>query len=163
MRLTEEQKQAIIADAVKRMQAITDDPLDDRDDLYPYEDEMGRCYNHGSCSLATTIEEICEDNGIPGIEPEFSDICISLECEGEAYFHDSYDPGDYWTPPSGGIELDEFEFCATDLYVEIDVYNEATEEYESIEVSEDELKEMVDAINAEAAVTREPRKTETKE
>lgn len=127
MKLTQEQKQAIIDDAANRLEAIADDPLDGRDDLDMYEDEYGRCYNSGSCSMAGTIEEICYDDGIPGIAPADSDICINLEYDGTAYYHDSYDSGDYWTPPSGGIELDDLELYATSLYVEIDVLNEATD------------------------------------
>lgn len=159
MRLTEEQKQAIIADAAKHLEKIAEDPLDGRDDLDLDEDEYGRCYNRGTCSLCGTYEEICEEDGIPGILPEESEIYISMEYDGTAYFHDEYDPGDYWTPPSGGIELDDFDLHAISLSVEIDVLNKDTDEYESVEVSDEELNEMMDAINSIAGVERKPRKS----
>lgn len=159
MKLTEEQKQAIIKEASDRLSAIADDPLDGRDDLELDEDDYGRSYDKGSCSLAGEIEELCLGNGISGIDPANSEIYINLEYDGTAYYHDDYDPGDYWTPPSGGIELDDFELFATALYVGIDVLNEEADEYETIEVSEDEIKEMLDAINEIAGVSLRPRKS----
>lgn len=159
MRLTEEQKQAIIKAAADKLSIIADDPLDGRDDLELDEDEYGRCYNRGYCSLNGEIDEICEEEGIPGIDPANSEICISLEYDGSADFHDDYDPGDYWTPPSGGIELDDYDIALTSLYVDIDVLNEETDEYETIEVSEEEINEMIDAINEISGIERRPHKS----
>lgn len=147
--LTEEQIQAIIADATEKLQHIADTAMEDDDPDY-YEDERGNCYNHGSNSLSGDIEEICY-YGLPGIDPDNCDIYITASYDGSCDWTDTYDPGDYWTPPCGGIEVDKVEVYLTDIDIEISIYDEETEESTDIEISEDVKKRIIDEVNKNVA------------
>lgn len=147
MKLTEEQVQAIIDDVVSKIEAIKEDPCDgDYSDLECYEDELGRPYNFGSHSYETELEEVCID-GLPGIDSDESDIYITATCYVDMLFHDDYDPGDYWTPPSGGIEIDEVNASVSKIEIEISVLNHETDEYEDIEITEEQKVEIVNKVN----------------
>lgn len=151
MKLTEEQVQAIVDDIVSKMEAIIEDPCDgDYSDFECYEDEYGRCSNYGSHTLKETMEEICID-GLPGIHAD--DIYIVADYTVEIDFHDDYDPGDYWTPPGGGIELDKVEAYVNDVDVEISVLNQETDEYEDVEVTEEQMKSIVERVNEKICPT----------
>lgn len=147
--LTEEQIQAIIDDAAAKLQNIADSAMEDEDPDY-YEDDYGHCYNHGSNSLSGEIEEICYD-GLPGIGPDNSDIYISASYDGDCQWTDTYDSGDYWTPPSGGIEVDSVDVYLTDIDIEISIYDEETEDYTDVEISEDVKKRIIDEVNKKVA------------
>lgn len=144
MKLTDEQKQAIIEDTAARMSDIIDDIDCSEFDLY--EDDYGRCYNHGSTTIDGELEEICID-GLPGVSADDSDICITAKYECRCCYHDDYDPGDYWTPPSGGMELDSAEPYITDIEIDISVYNPETGDYDTVEVSEEDMKFIIDELN----------------
>ena len=147
MRLTEEQIQAIIDDVVSKMQGVIDDPFNgDYSDLECYEDEYGHCYYFGSQSIESELEEICLD-GLPGIAPDYADIYITATYWGDVSFYDDYDPGDYWTPPAGGIEIDKVDVCVKDIDIEIDVYNQETDEYEAVDVLQDDKDRIVKTVN----------------
>lgn len=148
--ITEEQIQAIIADTADKLQAVIDEPIRDESDLDYYEDEYGHCYNSGSKSLEGELEEICYE-GLPGIDNDSADIYICASYEGECDWHDDYDPGDYWTAPGGGIEVDSVEAYITDIDIEISVYDEATEEYVGVEVSEEIKQRIIDEVNKKVA------------
>lgn len=153
MKLTDEQSQAIIDDIVSKMEVIIDDPCDgDYSDFECYEDEDGRCYNHGSHSIKSVFEEICID-GLPGIPANDSDIYITASYAVDMSFHDDYDPGDYWTPPSGGIELDEVVAKVSEIEIEISVLNHETDEYENVEVSEMQKQLIVEKVNEKICPT----------
>lgn len=147
MKLTEEQIQAIIDDVVSKMEDVIDDPCNgDYSDLDFYEDDMGHCYNFGSHSYESELEEICID-GLPGIDSDESDIYITATYDVDMSFHDDYDPGDYWTPPSGGIEVDEVSVSVSKIEIEISVLNKETDEYEDIEITEEHKVEIVNKVN----------------
>lgn len=144
MNLTEIQIQAIIDDTTNKLQAIIEDPCNgDYSDLEMYEDEHGY-YPFGSKSGDYDIEEICYD-GLPGINSDYADIYITAKCSLNYSYHDDYDPGDYWTPPSGGIEIDNVEADLLDMDFEINILNPDIDDYESIEVS-NELKQRIITI-----------------
>lgn len=147
--LTEEQIQAIIKDAADKLQAIADSAMEDEEPNY-YEDDYGHCYNHGSNSLSGEIEEICYE-GLPGIGPDNSDIYITASYDGDCQWSDTYDPGDYWTPPGGGIEVDKVEVYLTDIEIEISIYDEATDESLDIEIPEDVKKRIIEEVNKKVA------------
>lgn len=144
MKLTEEQRNAIIEDVSSKLACLVEDLDCSEFDLY--EDDYGRCYNHGSTTIDGEFDEICID-GLPGVPVDDSDICITAKYECMCSYHDDYDPGDYWTPPSGGMELDSAEPCITDIDIDISVYNSETEVYDSIEVSEDDKKYILEELN----------------
>lgn len=148
MKLTDEQKLAIIEDTVSKLTDAIEDI--DCSDFEMYEDDYGRSYNHGSTTISGELEEICID-GFPGISDDDSDIYISATYECDCSYHDDYDPGDYWTPPSGGIELDTVEPYVTDIEIEIDVYNAETDEYDSIEVSKKDKEYIIAEVNKKIA------------
>ncbi len=148
MKLTEEQRNAIIEDAASRLVGILDDIDCSEFDLY--EDDYGRCYNHGSTTIDGELEEICID-GLPGVSVEESDIYITAKYECRCSYHDDYDPGDYWTPPSGGMELDSAEPCITDIEIDINVYNSETDDYDSIEVSQEDKQYIIEELNKKVA------------
>ncbi len=148
MKLTEEQKLAIIEDTSSKLADVIDDI--DCSDFEMYEDDYGRCYNHGSTTIDGELEEICLD-GLPGVSADDSDIYIVAKYECDCSYHDDYDPGDYWTPPSGGIELDSVEPSVTDIEIEIGVYNAETDDYDSIEVSEDDKEYIIEEVNKRIA------------
>jgi hypothetical protein len=104
MKLTDEQVQAIVDDIVSKMEAIIEDPCDgDYSDFECYEDEYGHCYNFGSHSIESELEEIGID-GLPGIPADDSDICISADYTVDIDFHDDYDPDEealLWLGPDG--------------------------------------------------------------
>lgn len=153
MKLTDEQVQAIVDDIVSKMEAIIEDPCDgDYSDFECYEDEYGHCYNFGSHSIESELEEIGID-GLPGIPADDSDICISADYTVDIDFHDDYDPGDYWTPPAGGIELDKVEASVSDVDIEISVLIQETDEYEDVEVSEEQRKLIVEKVNKQICPT----------
>lgn len=149
MVLTEEQIQAIIDDAAAKLQNIADSAMEDEEPNY-YEDEYGHCYNSGFNSLAGNIEEICYD-GLPGIDPDKSDIYISASYNGECQWTDTYDSGNYWTPPSGGIEVDSVDIYLTDIDIEIYISDEETEDYTDVEISEDVKKRIIEEVNKKVA------------
>ena len=64
MKLTEQQKLAIIEDISSKLAAVIDDI--DCSDFDMYEDDYGRCYDHGSTTIDGELEEICLD-GLPGV------------------------------------------------------------------------------------------------
>lgn len=147
MRLTEEQKQAIVDDVVKQMQEVIDEPNDHINEEFDYdEDDWGNSYNRGSHHFSQTLEEICVD-GIPGIDIDDSDVYVSAEFDGYLTFHDDYEPGDYWTPPSGGVEIDSIELTLKTLEIEVSILNPDNGEYEYIEVTEEEIKALIQRIN----------------
>lgn len=148
MKLTDEQKKAIIEDTASRFAHIIDDIDCSEFDLY--EDDYGRCYNHGSTTIDGELEEICID-GLPGVPADNSDICITAKYECRCSYHDDYDPGDYWTPPSGGIELDSAEPYITEIDIDISVFNKDTDDYEYIEISEEDKKFIIDELNKKVA------------
>lgn len=153
MKLTDEQVQAIVDDIVSKMEAIIEDPCNgDYSDFECYEDEYGHCYDFGSHSIESELEEICID-GLPGIPADDSDICISADYTVYIDFHDDYDPGDYWTPPGGGIELDKVKAYIEDVDVEISVLNQETDESEDVEVSEEQRKLIVEKVNEQICPT----------
>lgn len=153
MKLTDEQVQAIVDDIVSKMEAIIEDPCDgDYSDFECYEDEYGRCSDYGSHTLNETMEDICID-GLPGISKDDSDISITADYTVDIDFHDDYDPGDYWTPPGGGIELDKVEAYINDVDVEISVLNQETDEYEDVEVSDEQIKFIVAKVNEKICPT----------
>lgn len=147
--LSEEQIKAIIADATAKLQEIADSAMEDTEPNY-YEDDYGRCYNSGSNSLCGEIEEICYE-GLPGIKNDDADIYISASYDGNCEWHDDYDPGDYWTPPSGGIEVDKVEIYLAEIEIEISVYDEETDDYVDIEVSEADKKRIIEEVNKNVA------------
>lgn len=153
MKLTEEQVQAIIDDIVSKMEAIIEDPCGgDYSDFELDEDDYGHCYKTGSHTMYETLEEICLD-GLPGFSKDDSDICISAEYVVDIDFHDEYDPGDYWTPPSGDIELDEVIAKISEVEIEISVLNHKTDEYEDVEVSDKQKQIIVEKVNEKICPT----------
>lgn len=66
-----------------------------------------------------------------------SEIVIGFSFSTEASFNYSYDPGDYWTPPSADSEVDEIETELVAMYVEGDVFEQDAE-----------LKEMISKFMA---------------
>lgn len=153
MKPTEEQVQAIIADTANKLQSIIDDPCGgDYSDFECYEDELGHCYNSGSHSTEGEIEEICYD-GLPGINSDDADIYILAKYDAYISFHDDYDPGDYWTPPSGGIEIDEVEITISSMEFEVSVYNSTTNEYEEIEFSPKLIEHIIDKVHERCGIT----------
>lgn len=162
MRLTDEQKQSIVDDIVKQMQEVIDEPNDHIEEEFEYdEDDWGRCCNYGSHIFSRVLENICKD-GIPGIDSETSNIGICVEYDGYLTFHDDYDPGDYWTPPSGGIEIDSVELTLQSLEVDISVLNPVTGEYEDLDVSEDEVETLKKSISSKIVNRPERRKSSKK-
>lgn len=162
MRLTDEQKQSIVDDIVKQMQEVIDEPNDHIEEEFEYdEDDSGRCYNHGSHHFSRVLEEICAD-GIPGIDSDTSEIGIYVEYDGYLTFHDEYDPGDYWTPPSGDIEFDSVELTLQSLEIDISVLNPESGEYEDFEVSKDEVDNMKKSISSKIVNRPERRKSSKK-
>lgn len=153
MKLTDEQVQAIVDDIVSKMEAIIEDPCDgDYSDFECYEDEEGHYYKFGSHTSYGQLEEICLE-GLPGIPADDNDIFITADYTAEIDFHDDYDPGDYWTPPSGGIELDKVEAQIDDIDFEISVLNQETDEYEDVEVPEEVKKFIIEKVNKQICPT----------
>lgn len=153
MELTKEQIQAIIDDIVSKMEAVIENPCNgDYSDLECYEDDYGHCYDFGSHSFESELEEICID-GLPGISKDDSDICITASYDVDLSFHDDYDPGDYWTPPAGGIEIDEVRASISKVDIDISVFNKETEDYEEIKVSEKQKKYIIDKVNEKICPT----------
>lgn len=148
MKLTAEQILAIIEETSSMLANAIDDI--DCSEFEMYEDDYGRSYSHGSTTIDGELEEICID-GLPGISAEDSDIYISANYECDCSYHDDYDPGDYWTPPSGGIELDSAEAYITDIDIDISVYNAETDEYDSIEVSKEDREYIIEQVNKQVA------------
>lgn len=148
MRLTKEQILAIIEDTSSKLEGAIEDI--DCSDFEMYEDEYGHCYNHGSTTIDGELEEICMD-GLPGVPEDDSDIYISASYECNCSYHDDYDPGDYWTPPSGGVELDSAEAYITDIDIDISVYNADTDEYDPIEVSKEDREYIIEQVNKKVA------------
>ncbi len=152
MKPTEEQVQAIIADTANKLQAIIDDPCGgDYSDFECYEDDLGHCYNSGYHSTEGEIEEICYE-GLPGINSDDADIYILAKYDANISFHDDYDPGDYWTPPTGGIEIDEVEVAISSMEFDVSVYNSATDEYEEIEFSPKLIKRIIDNVHERCGI-----------
>ena len=152
MELTEEQIQAIIEDTANKVAGIVDNPCGgDYSEFQCYEDECGHVYPNGSYSEDSEIEEICYD-GLPGIDPMESDIFITAKYSMELSFHDDYDPGDYLTPPAGGIEIDDIDVRIYDMVFEIDVLNHDTDEYESIEISKEIKDRIINEVNKRVGV-----------
>lgn len=143
MKITEDQIKAIIEDATSQLLAVIDEPCD-CSDLQCEEDEYGRCYPYCSGYLEGDLEEICID-GLAGIED--GDVCIYATYDGSYSYHDDYDPGDYWTPPSGGWELDDCEAYLTSITIELSVYNPTTDEYEDVEVSQEVCDRIIEEVN----------------
>lgn len=143
--LSEEQIKAIIADAAEKLNAIAEEPISDYDSLDYDEDDYGRSYNRGTESLCGEIEEICYE-GLPGIS-EDSDIYICASYEGSCDWHDDYDPGDYWTAPSGGIEIDSVDVYLTDIDIEITMLDEESGEYVDVEISEEVKERIINEVN----------------
>ncbi len=147
MTLTEEQIQAIIDDAVLKLQTAIDDMYEgDYSDFEYYEDEEGHCYDFGSHTCKGTLEEICLDT-LPGINKDESDISITADYCLDIDFHDDYDPGDYWTPPAGGIEIDKVEAYITEIDIDIEILNPQSGEYESIEIPESLVTRIIKDAN----------------
>lgn len=152
MKPTEEQIQAIIADTANKLQAIINDPCGgDYSDFECYEDDLGHCYNYGYHSIEGEIEEICYD-GLPGINSDDADIYIIAKYDAYISFHDDYDPGDYWTPPSGGIEIDEVEVAISSMEFEVSVYDSATDEYEVIDFSPKLIERIIDNVHERCGI-----------
>lgn len=152
MKPTEEQVQAIIADTANKLQSIIDDPCgDDYSDFECYEDDLGHCYNYGYHSIEGEIEEICYD-GLPGINSDDADIYIIAKYDAYISFHDDYDPGDYWTPLSGGIEIDEVEVAISSMEFEVSVYDSATDEYEVIDFSPKLIERIIDNVHERCGI-----------
>lgn len=155
MTLTEEQVQAIIDDIVSKMEDVIDNPCNgDYSDLECYEDEYGRRYSHGSQCIESELEEICFD-GLPGINPEYSDIYITAGYCADISFHDDYDPGDYWTPPSGGIEIDEVCASVTDVKIEISVLNRESDKYEAVKITNEQKMLILERVNDKICPSKE--------
>lgn len=155
MTLTEEQVQAIIDDIVSKMEDVIDNPCNgDYSDLECYEDEYGRCYSHGSQCIESELEEICFD-GLPGINPEDSDIYITAGYCADISFHDNYDPGDYWTPPSGGIEIDGVCASVTDVKIEISVLNRESDKYEAVKITNEQKMHILERVNDKICPSKE--------
>lgn len=153
MRLTEEQIQAIIDDMVSKMEGVIEDPCNgDYSDFECYEDDYGRSYDFGSHCFESELEEICID-GLPGIPADDADIYITAKYSADVSFHDDYDPGDYWTPPSGGIEIDEVDASVYDIVIEIDVYNQDTDEYDAIEIPQEVIDRIEKSVNEKICAT----------
>lgn len=147
MRLTEEQIQAIISDTADKLYALAEDPCNgDYSDLDFYEDDEGRCYSYGSKYCEREIEEICI-NGLPGISPENSDIIISATCGLDFSYHDDYDAGDYWTPLSGGIEIDSVDIELLDMEFEINVPAHVTNEYVCVDIPKEVKQRIITEVN----------------
>lgn len=144
MKLTDEQRNAIIEDVSSKLASLIEDIDCSEFDLY--EDDYGRCYNHGCTTIDGELEEICID-GLPGVSADDSDICITAKYECVCSYHDDYDPGDYWTPPSGGMELDSAEPYITEIEIDINVYNADIDDYDSIEVSEEDKEFILEELN----------------
>lgn len=152
MKPTEEQVQAIIADTANKLQAIIENPCGgDYSNFECYEDELGHCYDHGTHYTDGEIEEICCD-GLPGINSNDADIYILAKYDANISFHDDYDPGDYWTPPSGGIEIDEVEVAISSMEFDVSVYNSATDEYEEIEFSPKLIERIIDKVHERCGI-----------
>lgn len=147
--LTEEQIKAIIADATAKLQKVADTAMEDDEPNY-YEDDYGHCYSSGSNNLSGELEEICYE-GLPGIDADNSDIFITASYDGDCDWRDTYDSGDYWTPPSGGIEVDKVEVYLTEIEIEISVYDKECDDYIDIEVSEDVKKRIIKEVNKNVA------------
>ncbi|MDE6007721.1 MAG: hypothetical protein K2G90_00760 [Muribaculaceae bacterium] len=162
MRLTDVQKQAIIDDIVKQMQEVIDEPNDHVEEEFEYdEDDWGRCYKHGSHHFSRVLEEICLD-GIPGIDSDTSEVGICVEYDGYLTFHDEFEPGDYWTPPSGGIEIDSIELTLQSLAIDITILNQDSGEYEDLDISEGEIEAMKKSISSKIVNRPERRKSSRK-
>lgn len=146
MNLTEVQIQAIIDDTTNKLQAIIDNPCNgDYSNLEMYEDEHGY-YPFGSKNSDIEIDEICY-NGLPGVDSDNADIYIVAKCNLSYSYHNDYDHGDYWTPPSGGIEIDNVEADLLDMDFEINVLNPDINDYESIEVSTELKQRIITIVN----------------
>lgn len=162
MRLTEEQKNTIVDEIVKQMQEVIDDPENHVEEEFEFdEDDYGRTRRSGSHYFSRVLEEICAD-GLPRIDSENSEIGICVEYDGYLTFHDDYDAGDYWTPPSGGIEIDSIELTLQSLEIEIYVFNPETDGYEEIEVTEKEITTLKDTITSKIKNRPERRKSSQK-
>lgn len=147
MKLTDEQIQAIIEDTAHKLELFISDPCDgDYSDLECYEDENGNCYDFGTHSFTYELEEICYD-GLPGIDSDNADIFITAIVCADLSFHDDYDPGDYYTPPSGGIELDRVDAFISDIDIEINVINPMNNEYERMEVTSEVKDSILKTVN----------------
>lgn len=155
MALTKEHVQAIIDDIVSKMEDVIDNPCNvDYSGLECYEDEYGRCYSHGSQCIESVLDEICLD-GLPGINPEDSDIYITASYCADISFHDDYYPGDYWTPSSGGIEIDEVCASVTDVEIEISVLNRESDKYEAVEITNEQKMLILEQVNDKICSSKE--------
>lgn len=147
MKLTEKQANVIIDDIVSKLKEVISQPCNgDYSNLECYEDDEGHCYNFGTYCYEDELEEICI-NGFPGIDPDISDIFISAKYNVDMSFHDSYEPGDYWTPPSGGIEIDEVNAYVSEITIEIDIFNQETDKYEHIAVLPEMKAYIIKKVN----------------
>jgi hypothetical protein len=141
--LSEEQIAFIIADAKQKLEALIEDPVSDGEGLEGYEDEEGHCYPY--CSGSDDLEvELCMD-GIPGLDD--ADVFALAYMHVDYSYADTYDSGDYWTPPSGGWELQDSDGWMDRLDLEISSYNPETEEYENIEISDELKQRIINAVN----------------
>lgn len=152
MRLTEEQKMAIIIAACKEFDTILENAIEDRDDLEfdfkGYDRNGEEVYsNHGRSPLYNDIiEELCYQEGLPGI-PNNSDIDIWITYEGECEYEYHYEPQTYWDPGCDEMELLSAYAIAKDIGINITYFNQQTEEWEDMEVFEEDKKFILDAIN----------------
>lgn len=146
MKLTEEQKNAIAKELAERFSAIVDDPIEDYDALDFDEDEYGHTFSRGKCTLCGEIDEICID-GLPGLDTENSEVSICASYYLDISYYDDYDSGDYWTPPSGGVELDNVTGAIESVDIDAEVYNPQAEEWEVIEVTEEEVALIIKKVH----------------
>ena len=142
MKITEDQKKAIIADTISKLKGVIDN-IDSSD----FEtSESGLNYNYGSTTLKGEIEEICYE-GLPGVPQKDNEIFISAKYECQCNYHDEFEPGDYWTPSYFGIVIDTVIPTIIDIDIDVSIYVPETDDYEFIQVSDEDKKIIIDQIN----------------
>lgn len=146
--LSEEQKKSIIDEIVKKLEEIIEDPTSMTGEPFD-EDEYGNSYGKGLESFGGDLEdfEISEVEGFP----EDSDIYVSGKFNGSYSWYDDYEAGDYWTPASGGLEIDDCEVHIVKLTLAFGEWDEEAREYRSYKITEETVNEIKNEINKRVA------------
>lgn len=150
MELNESQIQTIIAELTKRLDTQIYDP--DIENAEPWEDDYGRSYSCGYHTDEGMFEDILwEEQEKLGLKEE-DEVLISCDYRVECSLcFEPYDPGDYWTPPSGGdVEINESEGYISDLCIDINIYNPETDDYDSMDISQEVIERIEEGVNRSA-------------
>ncbi len=106
-----------------------------------------------------------EDRKLLGLSNDKDGALFNIVYSTNATINETYDPGDYWTPPAGDIEVDDVSTIlleddsfyvdgdqvkiTPDLQLEVDIYNEMIEDKEP-----DELVSDIEEISSGKASTK---------